>query len=84
MAALATRNQLFVLIKNLSLWGFILAAPWLLFHEGGRVVYGLVFEPETRRRLLGSWSLWGKMLKKRRAVMNLAKLSEADIRHYVR
>ncbi len=82
-AALSTRNQLFVLIKNLSLLGLLLALPWILFHEGGRVMYGILMEKETRKRLLTNWSLWPKMFKKRALIMEQSKLPESVLRRYV-
>ncbi len=82
-AALSTRNQLFVLVKNLSILGFILACPWIAFHEGGRVIYGLLTEKETRKKLLTSLPLFLKMIKKRGLVSQQAKLPESAIRQYV-
>lgn len=82
-AALSTRNQLFVLLKNLSVWGLVLALPWIVFHEGGRVVYGFLFERETRKRLLTFGPLLPKMWRKRRSIFKKAKIAEAILRSYV-
>ncbi|MFH1712147.1 MAG: glycosyltransferase family 2 protein [Patescibacteria group bacterium] len=83
-AALSTRNQLFVLLKNLTVGGFILYSPWLIFGEGLRVGYGFIFEKETRKRLLGMWGLVPKMLRKRKEIGKMAKVAERDVRAYVR
>lgn len=81
-AALSTRNQLFVLVKNLSFGGFIASMPWVVVGEGVRTLYGFVFEKETRRRLFGMWALMPKMLKKRKLVKELTKVTEKEIRQY--
>jgi len=82
-AALSTRNQLFVLLKNLTLGGFIVYSPWLIFGEGTRVLYGFIFEKEARKRLFGMWSLVPKMLKKRKIIKQMAEVAEKEIRAYV-
>jgi hypothetical protein len=83
-AALATRNQLFVLVKNLTLVEAILCLPWIVFGEGGRVLYGFLFEPETRKTLWSFPRLLPSMLRKRRATRALAKEPSAVLRAYVR
>jgi len=82
-AALATRNQLFVLMKNLTFGDLFFSLPWLIFHEGGRIVYALFFEPHTRKRLLQMWSLVPEMLRRRKAIQQSAVVPEAKIRFYV-
>lgn len=81
-AAYSTRNQLFFIVKNLTLTDWILAFPRIFFNETGRVLYGLAFEPVTRKLLLSSFSLAIKMLKKRRMVLSQVKTPEAEIRQY--
>lgn len=83
-AALSTRNQLFVLLKNLTILGFVLALPWIIVHELGRAIYGFVFEKETRKRLLTMWPLVPKMLRKRKSILGAAKVAEGELRSYVR
>lgn len=83
-AALSTRNQLFVLLKNLTFVEALLAAPWIIFHEGGRVAYGIIFEAETRKRLLKAPLLIPAMLRKRKAGMRLARVPSAELRGYVK
>lgn len=82
-AALATRNQLFVLLKNLTLIDAVLAAPWVLFHEVGRCVYGLLFEKETRKLLLQAPVLLPSMLRKRKVAKALRRESAAILRKYI-
>ncbi|MFI3155248.1 MAG: glycosyltransferase [Methylococcaceae bacterium] len=83
-AALSTRNQLFVLLKNLPLSEMFRSAPWIFFHEGGRVLYGIVFEKETRRVLFRAPLLIPSMLRKRAATMALAQVPLRELRSYVR
>lgn len=60
------RNQLFFLVKHWP-WRAWPSLPGVLFHEGGRLAYSLLFEPETRKLLFASLPLFVKMYKKRRA-----------------
>lgn len=83
-AALSTRNQLFVLLKNLSILEVFRSFPWIFFQEGGRVLYGFLFEKETRRVLLRSPLLIPSMLRKRAATQALARVPFSDLRAYVR
>ncbi|MFH1632172.1 MAG: glycosyltransferase family 2 protein [bacterium] len=82
-AALSTRNQLFVLIKNLTLWSAIVSFPRLLVSEGSRVFYGLFFEPETRKRLLGMGAHLPSMIRKRKVIKQNAREPEKAIRSYL-
>ncbi len=82
-AALSTRNQALMLIKNLALSTAIIHAPWIILGQGGRMMYGAIFEPETRRRLLQIGKLLPKMLKKRRHIFKNKRTSEAELRTYV-
>lgn len=81
--AMSTRNQLFVLIKNLTAADVLRAFPRILFHEGGRVGYALIAEPETRRLLLSSGSLFVRMWGKRKKILASAKESPQIIRRYM-
>lgn len=82
-AALSTRNQLFVLLKNLTASDFISASPWIIFGEGLRVLYGFFFEKETRQRLLSSGPLIWKMIKKRQQIKAVTTTPASEIRAYV-
>lgn len=82
-AALATRNQLFVLMKNLTFVDTVFAAPWILFHEIGRCAFGLLFEPETRKLLLKAPALLPSMLRKRKAVKALRREPSSVLRSYI-
>lgn len=55
-AAYSTRNQLLMLIKNLRGSDMWKHGPTVLALESARLVYGVLFEPETRRLLLASAS----------------------------
>lgn len=82
-AALSTRNQLFLLVKNLSVKEFLYASPWILFNETVRVLYGFIFERETRKRLLTMWKLLYRMIGKRRIILESASEDPVKIRSYV-
>ncbi|MDP2631376.1 MAG: glycosyltransferase family 2 protein [Candidatus Uhrbacteria bacterium] len=82
-AALSTRNQLFTLIKNLTILSLILSIVRVAFNEGIRVFYGILFESETRRRIFGMSSYLPKMLKRRKLIRQGAKVPEKAIRQYV-
>lgn len=81
-AAYSTRNQLFFLVKQFpfAAWRFL---PYVLFHEGGRVLYGLLFESFTRRVLFASLTTFPKMFTKRQVIFEKSKLSWNELRLYV-
>ena len=80
--AWSMRNQLFFLVKHLPLQAWT-AFPGVLFHEGGRVFYAMVFEPETRALLLRSLPTLQNMRKKRRALLERNRISWNELRTYV-
>lgn len=82
-AALSTRNQLFTLMKNITLAEAFFAAPWIVFHEGGRVLYGCIAEAETRKALIKAPLLLLSMWRKRRKTLALARTPSVEIRAYV-
>ena len=82
-AALSTRNQLFVLMKNLTFGSFLLSLPWLVFHEGGRVFYAMIFESHTRKRLIAMWAHVPEMLRRRKAIKEAAAVPESELRRYI-
>lgn len=83
-AALSTRNQIFFLIKNLTCGEALIYGPRILLNEISRIVYGLIFEPQTRQMLIKSGGLMLAMAKKRPQVFAQAKESSKVIRAYVR
>lgn len=82
-AALSTRNQLFVLIKNLMPVDFFLSLPRIVCGEGVRVLYGLLFEPQTRKLLFAAVFLLPSMFRKRRLVKTSRKEKGGVLRSYV-
>lgn len=82
-AALSTRNQLLVLVKHLS-FGLLLRYGWrILPQEAFRVLYGFIFEPLTRRRLLTMLPLVLNALKERKELRKLTTITEEELRRYV-
>ena len=78
-AALSSRNQLFMLVKNLSFTNLFLYSPWILTTEVFRGLYGFIFEPQTRRRLIEFWTLLPAMLKKRKQIFRTAKRKPSEL-----
>lgn len=83
-AALSTRNQLFVLLKNLTICEALRSLPRILLNEGGRVAFALLFEPETRKVLLSAPKLLPRMLAKRKKGKALWREPMPVLRRYVR
>lgn len=81
--AWSMRNQLFFLIKHLPLQAWM-SFPAILFQEGGRTCYALVFEPETRKLLLRSLQIMRKMRKKRKEISQSTRLSFRDVCSYAK
>jgi GT2 family glycosyltransferase len=82
-AALGTRNQFFVLLQNLTWSDLLLAWPWILFNESGRVLYGLLFEPATRKVLLAAPKMLRSAWRRRQEGMALRQETPAKLREYV-
>lgn len=82
-AALSTRNQLFMLVKNLSVIDAFLSFPWIILKEGFRIFYGFVFELETRKRLVSAPKYLPSLLKKRKNILTGRKVKDGEIRKYV-
>ncbi len=61
----STRNHLLLLAKNQGFWSGLLALPWILWFEGCRFVYVLVFEPKTAGAYGSALMLLPSMLRKR-------------------
>lgn len=83
-AAYSTRNQLFVLLKNLTVMDLLLGLPWIAFSEIGRVSYAFLFETQTRQRLLSGIALIPVMLAKRKVNLQKASIPESEVRKYAR
>lgn len=83
-AALSTRNQLFVLLKNLTFGEAVRSFPWIAAQEASRAVFGLLFERETRKLLLSAPKLVPAMLRKRKAGKMLWREPMSVLRRYVR
>ncbi len=81
-SAYSTRNQLFFLIKNFS-WRAWKDVFHILFHEGGRLLYGFFFEPETRKVVMRALTTFPKMYKKRRIIQKTARVAWNNLRSYV-
>ncbi len=82
-AAFSTRNQLFVLIKNITLGDLFLNIHWILLHEFARLFYGILFEKQTRKRLIEMWRFLPGMFKKRAYIKKRQIKEEREIRKYV-
>jgi len=82
-AAMSTRNQLFFLLKNLTPGDFLRYGPIIGINEVARVLYGCLFERETRKLLLKSGGLMFKMVGKRKQVFATVRESGKVIRDYV-
>lgn len=83
-AALSARNQLFVLLKNLSFLDALRDAPWIVFGEGGRVLYGFLAEPETRKALLRAPLFVPAMLRRRRLARPLRRVASRELWKYIK
>lgn len=81
-SAYSTRNQLFFLIKNFPLGAWKLL-PHVLFHEGGRLIYSLLFERETRKVVFRALTTVPNMYKKRKALQEKDRIFWKDIAPYV-
>ncbi len=81
-AALSTRNQLFVLLKHLSFIEFILSSPRLFLGEFVRVFYGLIFEKETRKRLIDGIKYIPEMWRKRKLMKETRVISRKELWQY--
>ncbi len=83
-AALSSRNQLLMLVKNLSFVNFLRYSPYILFTEIGNSTFSFFFEPQTRRRLFEFWTMVPAMVRKRKLIFGSARRKSAELRPYVR
>lgn len=84
LMALSSRNQLLLLVKNLTCGEWLRALPWILLDEGGRTLYSLIFEGETRKLLLFSPPYFFRAFKKRKILFSRATVPSEVMRSYVR
>ena len=63
------KNHLFVLVKNISLSGFLKNFPFLFWYEFKKFVYIILFEPKTLKALIEFFKKLPKMLEKRKIIM---------------
>ncbi len=68
LIALSTRNTLFVLLKNLSFRELCKNFPWILFYQGRRILFAVVFERETRGALLRAPLFFLRIIRKRSVI----------------
>jgi GT2 family glycosyltransferase len=83
LAALAQRNQLLMLIKNLSCGDALRYGLFIAFHEVTRLTYSFFFEKETRKLLLRCVPFALRALKKRKQIFSRATVSPTIFRKYV-
>ncbi len=83
LAALSTRNQLLMMVKNLTFSDVVLSAPFIVLGEGIRLFYGMLFEPATRKLMLTSAPYFWRAFKKRKIVLAKAKVPPAHVRSYI-
>lgn len=82
-AALSTRNEIFNHIKHIA-WGDVLRYfPWLIFHLAGRVLYGFVFEPQTRKEILKLPKHLPYLFDIRRKIREKQVIAPEELRSYV-
>jgi len=84
LAALSTRNQLLLLVKNLTCKDVFRAFPRLVLEEGGRLLYAMLFERDTRKMLYASPRLFFRAFSKRKEVFAKAKVGSEVLRSYMK
>lgn len=83
LAALAQRNQILMLIKNLPFGDALRFGPYIAFHETTRLAYALIFERETRKLFLRIIPFAFRALKKRRQIFGEAKVPASVFGQYI-
>jgi len=78
----STRNHWLMLMKNLKFVNLLLALPWILFQETGRLVYVVFLEKGGIRAVKEALMLLPKMWKKRRFMLKRTKRSAKDVRKW--
>lgn len=82
-AALSTRNQLLLLIKHISFVDLLRYGFWILPSELVRLLYGMVFEKQTRKVLLNSFGLIKRALKDRKEIRSKQTVANTEIYSYI-
>jgi len=83
LAALAQRNQLLMLIKNLPLGDALRSGFSIFVSEATRLVYSIIFERETRKLMLRALPFAFRALKKRKQIFVAAKTPASVFRPYI-
>lgn len=83
LAALAQRNQLLMLLKNLSVADALRFSPFIFFSEGLRLFYAFLFESETRKLMLRIWPFAWRAFKKRQQIFATAQAQPNIFREYM-
>jgi len=78
----STRNQWLMLFKNLNISSFLLWSPRLLFTEGLRVVFTLLFETKNTRAFVDALLLLPKIMRKRKDLFKRRKQNAKALRHW--
>jgi GT2 family glycosyltransferase len=76
----SNRNHWWLLVKNESIGGFLLAAPRLVVTESLRIVYTSIFEFKNLRSFIEALLKMPKMIKKRRELMKKRRVKPKVIR----
>jgi len=83
LSFLSYRNHLWTLLKNDFLENFLLHFPFIFFHQLAKEIYLFLTQPFTL--IKGSFSFWRgfkKMYKKRRYLLQRAKVKPKEIRKW--
>lgn len=76
------RNDLFLLIKNVSFSNFLKDFPFIFFYELKKFLYIIFFEPKTLGALKEVFAKMGVMIKKRRFIMKNKKINSKEMRQW--
>lgn len=69
------RNHSFLLVKNLSVWEFVLASPWIVPRELMRFLYVLFFETPQLKAFIDPWIILPRLWRKHRAIQQSTRVS---------
>lgn len=81
--ALSRRNQMFLLVKNLTVRDWLRFGFWIFPSQLVGIMYGFIAEPMSRQAMLTSLRLGFQILRQRSQVLALAREPETVIRAYV-
>ncbi len=82
-AGLSTRNQILLLLKHLGVLDILRYGWWIVPAEMLRVGYGILFEPMTRRLLIGSFGLMKRAVADRREIREKTVIGRSELYAYV-